>query len=62
MSGESRYQYVTMTDKMIVSDPDEVKTKDTDGNGRLYLGKRFQDKKIRYAIKIIGPADDDEEN
>lgn len=52
----------SMTDKMIVSDPDEVKTKETDGNGRLYLGKKFKNKKIRYAVKIIGPADgtDDE--
>lgn len=46
-----------MTDKMIVSDPDEVRKKDTDGRGRLFLGKRFRNKKVRYAVKVLGDAD-----
>lgn len=57
--GKSYINRGSMVDKMIVSDPDEVKTKDTDGEGRLYLGKRFKNKEIRYAVKIIGPADSD---
>lgn len=62
MYGESRYQIVTMTDKMIVSDPDFVRTKETDANGRLYLGTDYANKEIRCVIKVLGDKDKDGED
>lgn len=51
-----------MTDKMIVSDPDIVRTKTTDSNGRLYLGQDFANVEIRAVIKITDETPDEEED
>lgn len=52
-----------MTDKMIISDPDVVETKETDGSGRLYLGKDYANVEVRAVIKITDktPGDEDDE-
>lgn len=52
-----------MTDKMIVSDPDIVRTKKTDSNGRLYLGQDYANAEVRAVIKILddNPDTDDED-
>lgn len=53
-----------MTDKMIISDPDVVETKETDGSGRLYLGKDFAKVEVRAVIKVTdeNPGDEDDED
>lgn len=61
MYGKSRYETVAMTDKMIVSDPDIVRTKKTDSNGRLYLGQDYANSEVRAVIKVLDDNPDDEE-
>ncbi len=45
-----------------VDDPDLMKTKRTDGNGRLYLGKEFAGKHILAAISVKDDGDDGKED
>lgn len=46
--------------KVIVEDPDYVRKKTVDGNGRLYLGQEFAERNVRVVLEML--EDDESEN
>lgn len=36
-----------------IEDPDTHGTKTVDGQGRLYLGKRYAEKDVKFTIEVI---------
>lgn len=41
-----------------MDDPDETGSKDTDSQGRLFLGQEYENKEVEFAVKILGDKDE----